>query len=533
MFSSLGNGISAIQNLDMNAKGFTGIFNKVSAVLTVVTAMVDMNKALADILPSTESIYQRHAEEQKRVNQLRAAIDSYRVAVEKAHAEEKGWIGDNPLRQLQEAYKIHGAVVTEYYNKLYEAQEAYIDSAAGIKSALIPIVAAITAIVAVVAGAFSFGSGAVGVGALGAAAIGALSAGTVAVTGITAAAIGTAIAAGVGYAVGQAVQAGIDAITYDNGQVDARSNMKVQTQHRTFFRSEKTQNLEEWTKENLGLDLFDKSGLIDLKVAQAVLDSGITLVGETKETLEKLMELREQYDEWEKSIKDYISSTFGGLTDDMVNAIWDWLGSGKNALDSFRDYASDTFKQIAQDAVKTFLKVAVLDKFEQQLENLYKAYSMQDQNGNRIIDEQQLMLGVASIAGDMALAFEQILPLAQTLGQTIANAFQYQGYDVVNGSGGGGTSTGSSIKSISEGTADLLASYINAIRADVSVNRSMIAMYYPQFLNAITQNNTIANAQLEQMRAIVNNTSRNVEFVEMIYNILHGVAPEGTKIHIK
>ena len=533
MFSSLGNGISAIQNLDMNAKGFTGIFNKVSAVLTVVSSMVDMNKALADILPSTESIYQRHAEEQKKINQLRAAIDSYRVAVEKAHAEEKGWIGDNPLRELQDAYKIHGAVVTEYYNKLYEAQEAYIDSAAGIKSALIPIVAAITAIVAVVAGAFSFGSGAVGVGALGAAAIGALSAGTVAVTGITAAAIGTAIAAGVGYAVGQAVQAGIDAITYDNGQVDARSNMKVQTQHRTFFRGEKTQNLEEWTKENLGLDLFDKSGLIDLKVAQAVLDSGITLVGETKETLEKLMELREQYDEWEKSIKDYISSTFGGLTNDMVNAIWDWLDGGKDALDSFHDYASDTFKQIAQDAVKTFLKVAVLDKFEQQLENLYKAYSMQDQNGNRIIDEQQLMLGVASVAGDMAIAFEQILPLAQTLGKTIANAFEFQGFDVVSGSNGGNSSMSNGIKSITEGTADLLASYINAIRADVSVNRTMIAMYYPQFLGALSQNNTIADAQLEQMKAIVNNTGRNVELVEMIYNILHGVAPEGTKIHIK
>ena len=533
MFSSLGNGISAIQNLDMNAKGFTGVFNKVSAVLTVVSSMVDMNKALADILPSTESIYQRHAEEQKKINQLRAAIDSYRVAVEKAHAEEKGWIGDNPLRELQDAYKIHGAVVTEYYNKLYEAQEAYIDSAAGIKSALIPIVAAITAIVAVVAGAFSFGSGAVGVGALGAAAIGALSAGTVAVTGITAAAIGTAIAAGVGYAVGQAVQAGIDAITYDNGQVDARSNMKVQTQHRTFFRGEKTQNLEEWTKENLGLDLFDKSGLIDLKVAQAVLDSGITLVGETKETLEKLMELREQYDEWEKSIKDYISSTFGGLTNDMVNAIWDWLDGGKDALDSFHDYASDTFKQIAQDAVKTFLKVAVLDKFEQQLENLYKAYSMQDQNGNRIIDEQQLMLGVASVAGDMAIAFEQILPLAQTLGKTIANAFEFQGFDVVSGSNGGNSSMSNGIKSITEGTADLIASYINAIRADVSVNRTMIAMYYPQFLGALSQNNTIANAQLEQMKAIVNNTGRNVELVEMIYNILHGVAPEGTKIHIK
>ena len=532
MFTQLGNGISAIGNLDLDAKGFTGVFNKISSVLTVVNSMVDLNKALSDILPSTESIYQKRAEEQKQINQLREAIDAYRVAVARARAEESGWIGDDPLRKLQDAYDIHGEIATEYYNKLYEAQEAYVESAAGINSALIPIVAAITAIAAVAAGIFTAGTGTVALGALGSAAIGALSAGTVAVTGITAAAIGTAIAAGVGAAVGQAIQSGIEAITYKNGQVDARSNMKVQTQHRTFFRGEKTQNLEEWTKENLGVDLFDKSGLIDLKAAQAVLDSGITLVGETKETLEKLMELREQYDEWEKSVKDYISNGFGGLTDDMVNAIWDWLSDGENALDSFKDYASNTFKQIAQDAVKTFLKTAVLDGFEKQLEDLYKAYSMKDsKTGKRIIDEQQLMLGVASIAGDMATAFEQILPLAEQLGQTITDAFSYQGYDIV-GDGSGNSSSSNSIKNISENTADLLAAYMNAIRADVSVNRAMIAQYYPLFLNAMSQNNVIANAQLEQMRFIAQNTSRNVQFVEDIYNLLHGIAPDGTKIHI-
>lgn len=532
MFSQLGSGIEQIKNIDLNAKGFTGVINNVSAVLSIVTAMVEMNKALASILPSTESIYEKHAAEQKKINQLREAIDAYRVAVARARAEEHGWIGEDPLRGLQDAYKIHGEIASQYYNKLYEAQEAYVDSAAGIKKALVPILVAITAIVAVIAGVFSFGTGAAAVGALGATAIGALTAGTVALTGAAAVAAGAAIAAGVGYAVGQVIQAGIDAITYDNGQIDARHNMKVQTRHKTFFRSEKTQNLEEWTKENLGLDLFEESGLIDLKAAQAVLDSGATLVGETKETLEKLMELREQYDEWEKSIKDYISSSFGGLADDMTNAVWDWLSGGKDALDSFHDYASDTFKKIAQDAVKTFLKTAVLDTFEKQLEDLYKAYSMQDPNGNRVIDEQQLMLGVASIAGDMAIAFEQILPVAEALGQTLVNAFDYQGYDIVNGSGGG-TSASSSIKSITEGTADLLASYINAIRADVSVNRAMIATYYPQFLDAISQNNVIANAQLEQMRAVVQNTKRNAEFVEMIYNILHGVAPDGVKIQIK
>lgn len=534
MFSQIGNGISAIKDLDLNAKGFTGVFNKVSAVLTTVTTMVEMNKALADILPSTESIYQKRAEEQKRINQLREAIDAYRVAVARARAEENGWIGDDPLRKLQDAYEIHGEIATEYYNKLYEAQEAYVESAAGINSALVPIVAAITAIAAVAAGIFTAGTGTVALGALGSAAIGALSAGTVAVTGITAAAIGTAIAAGVGAAVGQAIQSGIEAIAYKNGQVDARSNMKVQTQHRTFFRGEKTQNLEEWTKENLGLTLFDENGLIDLKAAQAVLDSGATLVGETKETLEKLMELREQYDEWEKSIKDYISSSFGGLADNMVDAIWDWLANGEDALDNFREYASDTFKKIAQDAVKTFLKTAVLDQFEDQLEDLYKAYSMKDKSGKRIIDEQQLMLGVASIAGEMATALENIMPVAEQLGETIRTAFDYQGYDIVNG-GSGNSSVSRSIQSITESTGDLLAAYVNAIRADSSVNRQTLTQ-----ILAITQSFSempiVAKAQLAQLETIARNTyetAQNTIRINDIYELFHRVILGSESVRIR
>ena len=122
--------------------------------------------------------------------------------------------------------------------------------------------------------------------------------------------------------------------------------------------------------------------------------------------------------------------------------------------------------------------------------------------------------------------------MAQSLAQTLANAFQYQGYDIVNGSTGS-SSASASIKGISESTADLLASYINAVRGDVAENRAMIAQYYPLFLSAMSQGNVIANAQLEQLQGIAQSASRNAEFVEMIYDILHGVAPEGTKIHVK
>ena len=87
------------------------------------------------------------------------------------------------------------------------------------------------------------------------------------------------------------------------------------------------------------------------------------------------------------------------------------------------------------------------------------------------------------------------------------------------GESGGGLS--STIKAVTESTADLLASYINAIRLDVSMNRGMIAQYYPQFLNAMSQGNVIANAQLSQLQQVVTNTKRNADIAQDIYNILH------------
>jgi hypothetical protein len=82
------------------------------------------------------------------------------------------------------------------------------------------------------------------------------------------------------------------------------------------------------------------------------------------------------------------------------------------------------------------------------------------------------------------------------------------------------SSVGSSIKGITENTADLLASYVNAIRADVSVNRQMVAQYYPQFLSALSRHNEIANAQIVQLQVIARNTLRNADAADKIYDIL-------------
>ena len=168
---------------------------------------------------------------------------------------------------------------------MYEAQEKYHNKSAGLAKAL-PYVAAVGAVVASV---FTFGSaGIAAFAALGAAAAGAA----------TAAAAGTI--AGVATALTQTL---VSKYTYKNGQVAAKDNLRMQTRHKTWFRGEQTQDLSEWARENLNAELFDEDGLVNLEAAQRILDRyGDKLVGETKETLEDLVNLRKQYNEFMETI---------------------------------------------------------------------------------------------------------------------------------------------------------------------------------------------------------------------------------------
>lgn len=76
----------------------------------------------------------------------------------------------------------------------------------------------------------------------------------------------------------------------------------------------------------------------------------------------------------------------------------------------------------------------------------------------------------------------------------------------------GSSSTTNSIKGITEETADLLASYLNAVRLDVSVIREMQGKFIPEM-------SEIAKSQLTQLNLIARNTLRNADAAERIEKI--------------
>lgn len=437
-YQTISDGVTAIGKAGSNAMK---AIESASVILAIISAAIQLMQTFSSVLPNQDDLYEKAAQKQAEINKLRDSVNDYRLAVMKARHEESNWFSDSGLKGLQDAYEEHGQVAESYYKKLNEAQEKYIEKSSGLKKALVPIVAGVTAIGAVAAGVLTAGTGAVALGSLGSAVIGALS--TSAVTATVATAAGAAVAGLAGAIVGKAIDSAVSSITYKNGQVAAKDNLRIQTQHKSFWRGQKTADLKEWVKKQYGKDLFGEDGMVDKELANEVLKNyGHKLQGETKETLEKLVELREKYDEFNKSIHEYVSKMYSPLVSDMTDAVWSWLKDGKDALSEFKNSASKTFAEISKDMVKQLLLKNVFSKYEDKLSDLYKKYAMKS------INESELGAASANLAGEIVDSMNTYLPVAQSLLKQLQEGFAAKGIDITREGDSSQTATANGVTSI-------------------------------------------------------------------------------------
>ena len=517
---SVGDAFSNIQNFNVNATGLSKAMGQFSAVAGTVSAMISMNKTLDSILPDEQSIYERHAAKLREINEIHRQMLELEIAQLQQRLDNESWVYENGLISLKKNAKLNAEYINAYAEAAAAPQEIYKEKKAGIMKALGAIVGAIVGIVAAI---FTFGAGA-GLGAVvgtaigtavGATAIGAaLGAGTIA-------AIGAAVFAGVGAAIGNAVRSGVDQISYNEGETAAINNMRVQTRHRTFFRKEKTQDLESWVKENYKQDLFEKvkAGqgeveLIDPEVAKKLLEDGPVLVGETRKTLETLLDYSEKIRDFIDQVREYVSEAFSPLVDNLTDALWDWLSEGKDVMDSFRGYASDTFKKIAQEALKTMVSATIFEPFQEQLEDLAIAY------GTGQVDETMYMAGVAEFARQAQTAIETQLPMLQNAAEVMKIAMEGAGIDIAGGEYQQQASS-KGFQAMGQDTADELNGRFTALQiAGENIAVQAISIY--EQMIAMTAIHTSSNNALLEIRnlMITNNSYLDdvAKYSKKIYN---------------
>lgn len=174
------------------------------------------------------------------------------------------------------------------------------------------------------------------------------------------------------------------------------------------------------------------------------------------------------------------------LTDTIVSA---WA-KGEDAVDAYREKVKD----MVRDVTKNIVTQKIMEKaLEKPLEWLT---SVLDKKGQ--LDETD-MDKFAKLLNEVG---EKVAP--QITG--LFDAMKNNGFDMRED---GSSSATNSVKSITEETADLLVSYVNSIRLDLSVVREIQGKFLPEM-------SEIAKSQLTQLNLIAQNTLRNADAAERI-----------------
>ena len=263
-----------------------------------------------------------------------------------------------------------------------------------------------------------------------------------------------------------------------------------------------------------------------LMIQQDELRSQISSEEDKKDTdWDKIQDMQQQIKELEMQIryfaeemaKDLYGIDYKSWAAGLADALTDAWASGENAVDAYKKKVSEMIKEVGTKIIAQKYLEPLLEKNMEEFMKYFEA------NDGRM-DERGLEI-LAKMYDDADQAARVTSVFLDGL-ETIANR---HGESIKDDSG---SSASSSIKNITESTADLLASYINAIRADVSVNRATL-MQLLTVVQGQSKMPIIARAQLEQLEQIARNTNKNANFAESIYNLLHSLAPDGQSIKIK
>lgn len=406
------NGLDKVAQTGANA---ISAVEKASVILTIISAAIQLFQKISE-LGNNRAFrqYEAYAEKIKEINALTDAVNEYRIAALEAQQAESNWFSADNLKNLRDYRALHDEVAKAYADKAMESQAIYRNESGGgwLTGALNWVMGNLSALAWWDEWRDIWGQG-----------------------------------------------------DYKEGQTAAINNLRIETRKKSsgFLgtgiggKSQKTEDLVTWAR-NQGLgELFDDEGLINKELAQSLIDNyGDKLVGQTKETLEALIELREKYDEYIEQLHEYVSSLYEPLTENFVDSLWDWFDNGKDALDSFKDYASDTFRDIVSDMMRTIVLDKVVGSFGDDIAALYEEYA----KGK--IDEAELMRKVAERTEDLVGKYQDSIPELQNIMDLVGGYLKNAGIDIKQPEGSSQSGRAGTVTSMTEETAGRLEGIGNA-----------------------------------------------------------------------
>ena len=216
-----------------------------------------------------------------------------------------------------------------------------------------------------------------------------------------------------------------------------------------------------------------------------------------RDYLEKLIQYGEKADDMIEAVTEKLT---GNKFSDLVSSWGDAMSTMANSSDNLVDHFEDNLK-------KTILNSMIEDLYGDKIKAILakaKKYGDSKESADWIVDGKYMGPYTPEENAEIKSDVENVSKQIEATRDFFKKSYGW--------SDNSSSSSRNSVKGITEETADLIASYLNAIRLDCSVMRAEQAKYYPEM-------SEIAKSQLTQLNAIARNTLRNADAAERIESI--------------
>lgn len=260
----------------------------------------------------------------------------------------------------------------------------------------------------------------------------------------------------------------------------------------------------------------------------------------TKMSAEQLQWIKENYtvlwakmdDEFREYLESIISAEdqLNDLIDDANEKLFGWkfdslVSSWGSAMATMGNYSDKLFEDFEDGLKKAIINSMIENLYTDEINKLLEKSKKYGENADKVLGQNG-----KTISEYTREEYEDMMSDADKLADRISNTRDFL-RDLYDWSDDSSSSSSTSIKSITEETADLLASYINAIRADVSVNRANLQVIM-QSVASLPDLNAIAQSQLAQLtQLVVLAQTRNGRLDEM-YDWMRAVTNGTKKINV-
>ena len=226
-----------------------------------------------------------------------------------------------------------------------------------------------------------------------------------------------------------------------------------------------------------------------------------------RDYLDKLIEYGDQVDEMEESLTEKLT---GNKFSDLVSSWGDAMASMANSSDNLVDHFEDNLK-------RTILNSMIENIYGDKIKALIAKTKEYAENKDKITDSNGKTISEYTGA-EYADVKESTDDLAKQIEATRDFLKKTYGW-----SDNSSSSSTNSIKGITEETADIIVSYMNAMRLDLSVNREELKTLSDLVQAKLPELSVIAQSQLTQLNQISQNTLRNADSAERIESMLNSV----------